>query len=78
MLPGFDPRMFADALRAATRHADAAFAELGLDATAWDSLRGRAEAWRLQLLREAPPPNPVPSRDRLPERGTRTHLDARA
>jgi len=27
--PGFDPRMFADALRATTRHADAAFAELG-------------------------------------------------
>jgi len=31
--------MFADALRAATRHADAAFAALGLDTAAWDSLR---------------------------------------
>jgi len=65
--PGFDPRMFADALRAATRHADAAFAELGLDAAARGSLRGRAEEWRVQLLSEAPPPNPVVSGDRLPE-----------
>lgn len=65
--PGVRPRMFADALRAATRHADAAFAELGLDAAARGSLRGRAEEWRVQLLSEAPPPNPVVSGDRLPE-----------
>lgn len=40
---------------------------LGLNAAAWDSLRGRAEEWRLQLLRETPPVNPVVLGGRLPK-----------
>ncbi|MGH3987652.1 MAG: nucleotidyl transferase AbiEii/AbiGii toxin family protein [Actinomycetes bacterium] len=61
--PGFDPGVFADALAAAARHSDAAFAELGLDAAATVSLRARADQWRREL-RPEPGPTLGASRDR--------------
>jgi hypothetical protein len=48
--PGFDRRVFADALSAAAAHSDAAFAELGLEPEAVAALRAGAARWRSQLL----------------------------
>jgi fermentation-respiration switch protein FrsA (DUF1100 family) len=43
---GFNHSVLADALRAATAHADAAFSELGLQGEAVASLRSWADSWR--------------------------------
>lgn len=51
--PGFDRRVFADALAAAAAHSDAAFAELGLRSETVAILRVDAARWRAQLLNAA-------------------------
>jgi Nucleotidyl transferase AbiEii toxin, Type IV TA system len=47
---GFDPRVLADAMNAATRHPNEAFAELGLSEDATNRLRSKAHEWRATLL----------------------------
>jgi hypothetical protein len=48
--PGFDRRVFADALSAAAAHSDAAFAELGFGPATVAALRASAAQWRTELL----------------------------
>ncbi len=48
--PGFDPRVLADAFRAAADQPDAAFAELGLSSDATRHLKARAQQWRTALI----------------------------
>ena len=47
---GFDQRVLADAMNAATDHSNDAFAELGLSEEATQRLRTRAHEWRVTLL----------------------------
>lgn len=47
---GFDPRVLADAMNAATGHPNEAFAELGLSEEATNRLRSKAHEWRDTLL----------------------------
>ncbi|WP_310528953.1 nucleotidyl transferase AbiEii/AbiGii toxin family protein, partial [Nocardioides sp.] len=47
---GFDPRVLADAMNAATEHPDDSFAELGLSQEATNRLRSKAQEWRAALL----------------------------
>lgn len=47
--PGFESRLFADALLVARERADDAFAELGVTGDALMGLRARAEAWSKAL-----------------------------
>jgi hypothetical protein len=54
--PGFDRRIFADALSAAAAHSDAAFAELGLEPETVAALRAGAARWRSELLDAAEVP----------------------
>ncbi|MBA2768236.1 MAG: nucleotidyl transferase AbiEii/AbiGii toxin family protein [Sporichthyaceae bacterium] len=49
---GFSTRVFADALGAATQHPDTAFAELGMDDAAIQSLRASAQKWKADLAAE--------------------------
>ena len=51
--PGFDRRVFADALSAAATHSDAAFAELGFGPATVAALRASAAQWRTELLNAA-------------------------
>ena len=51
--PGFDRRVFADALSAAAAHSDAAFAELGFGPATVAALRASAAQWRTELLNAA-------------------------
>lgn len=50
--PGFARHVFAEALSAAIRHPDAAFAELRLDIPRIQSLRASAQQWRADLAVE--------------------------
>jgi hypothetical protein len=51
--PGFDRRVFADALSAAAAHSDAAFTELGLEPETVAGHRASAAQWRTELLNAA-------------------------
>ncbi|NHW87959.1 hypothetical protein HA066_26485, partial [Escherichia coli] len=47
---GFDPRIFADALRQATQLDPEDFAQYGVTGPALDKLRSRFAEWRRELL----------------------------
>ena len=76
---GFDSRVLADAMNAATEHPNSAFAELGLSEEATNRLRRKAHGWRTTLLAEGTEdearPSPVatqwPPRPAVPPPPTR-------
>jgi hypothetical protein len=66
--PGFDRRVFADALSAAAAHSDAAFAELGFGPATLAALRASAAQWRTELLNAGD----ISAADAVPSVGGRT------
>jgi hypothetical protein len=66
--PGFDRRIFADALSAAAAHSDAAFAELGFGPATVAALRASAAQWRTELLNAGD----ISAADAVPSVGGRT------